>query len=200
MTNRVFGMFSERDDVVAAIRDLKDAGFDESHVGVAMQDRDVQRDIVEESGSDAARGATAGAVSGGVVGGLIGLLGSLLIPGVGPVVVGGILASTLTGAGIGAASGGLVGALVGAGASDAEAQHFDAGFRAGGILLTVDAGDRRDEVVAVLQRHGADLGPAERSALDGSSVATAARTTPIGDRRTWADPGYAGPERRLVGV
>lgn len=198
MTDRVFGMFSRRDDVVHAIRELKDAGFDESHVGVAMQDHDVQREIVEEAGSDAARGATAGAVSGGVVGGLIGLLGSLLIPGVGPIVVGGVLASTLTAAGIGAASGGLVGALVGAGASDAEAEHFDAGFRAGGILLTVDAGDRREEVVAILLSHGADLGPAPREAIDGSAIVAAARATPDGDRRAWDDPGYPGPERRLV--
>jgi hypothetical protein len=200
MTDRVFGMFSRRDDVVDAIRELKDAGFDESHVGVAMQDHDVQREIVEESGSDAARGATAGAVSGGVVGGLIGLLGSLLIPGLGPIVVGGVLASTLTGAGIGAASGGLVGALVGAGASDAEAEHFDAAFRAGGILLTVDAGDRREEVVAILLSHGADLGPAPRGATDDSAIVAAARATPDSDRRAWDDPGYAGPERRLVSV
>lgn len=200
MGNRVFGMFSDRDEVVSAIRALRDAGFNESHVGVAMQDTDIQRAVVDEAGSDAARGATTGAVSGGVVGGLIGLLGSLLIPGIGPVVVGGMLASTLTGAGIGAASGGLVGALVGAGASGAEAEHFDAGFRAGGILLTVDAGDQRDEVVRILRRFGADLGPSDVSADGGSAFEAAGRTTSAGDRRAWDDPGYAGPERRLAAV
>ena len=200
MGSRVFGMFSDRDDVVSAIRELRDAGFDESHIGVAMRDRSDEQELAEETGSDAARGATAGAVSGGVVGGLLGLLGSLLIPGVGPIVVGGVLASTLTGAGIGAASGGLVGALVGAGASDLEAEHFDAGFKAGGILLTVDVEDRREEVVAILRSYGADLGPADAAGYEGSSSEFAARATPDGDRRSWDDPGYAGPERRLVGV
>ena len=48
---------------------------------------------MEDTGSKVAEGAATGAVSGGIVGGLIGLLGSLLIPGVGPVVVGVLFAS-----------------------------------------------------------------------------------------------------------
>src|SRR6185295_5008059 len=91
----VVGLFTERSDAEQAIRDLKDAGFSEQQIGVAMQDREAQRRLTEDTGSTAAEGAATGALSGGVVGGLIGLLGSLLIPGVGPIVVGGVLASTL---------------------------------------------------------------------------------------------------------
>ena len=102
-------------------------------------------------------------VSGGLVGGLIGLLGSLLIPGVGPIVVGGVLASTLAGAGIGAATGGIIGALVGLGVPEADARHFDEGLRTGRTLVTVDAGPRTAEALAILNRHGMDFGPSGAS-------------------------------------
>lgn len=53
--------------------------------------------------------------------GLLAGLGILAIPGLGPVLAAGWLASTLVGAGAGAATGGLVGALAGAGIDDADA-------------------------------------------------------------------------------
>ena len=45
--------------------------------------------------------------------GLLAGVGALAIPGIGPIIAGGALASTLAGAGIGAAAGGLLGALWG---------------------------------------------------------------------------------------
>ena len=155
----VVGMFTNRPDVESAIRELKAAGFGEERIGVALQDRDEQRDLMETTGSEAAEGAAKGAVSGGVVGGVIGLLGSLLIPGVGPIVVGGVLASTLTGVGIGAATGGIVGALVGLGVPEGDARHFDQGLRSGRTLVTVNAGARTAEALTILDRHGMDFGP-----------------------------------------
>src|SRR6266850_3853297 len=77
----VVGMFTNRPGAEAAIRELKAAGFGEDRIGVALQNREEQGDL---------SGAAKGAVSGGLVGGLIGLVGSLLIPGVGPIVVGGV--------------------------------------------------------------------------------------------------------------
>ena len=155
----VVGLFPDRARVEQAIRDLKSAGFSEDQIGVAMQNREEQQQLINETGSQAAEGAAKGAVSGGVVGGLIGLLGSLLIPGVGPIVAGGVLASALTGVGIGAATGGLIGALMGLGIPEEDANHFDRGIRSGGILLTVNAGSRAAEAISILQGHGADLGP-----------------------------------------
>jgi uncharacterized protein (TIGR02271 family) len=155
----VVGLFTDRSDAESAIRELKDAGFSEKQIGVAMRDRDEQRQLLEDTGTTTAEGAAVGAVSGGVVGGLIGLLGSLLIPGVGPIVAGGVLASTLAGAGVGAAAGGIIGALMGLGVPEADAQHFDRGIRSGGVLVTVDAGDRLSEAIAILQHNHADLGP-----------------------------------------
>ena len=105
------------------------------------------------------RRSCGGAAGGGVVGGLIGLLvgaGALVIPGLGPVLVGGALASVLgvtgatavVGAGVGAATGGILGGLVGSGISEEEARYFDESFRGGGTLVTVSAGARSVRLAA----------------------------------------------------
>jgi hypothetical protein len=182
----VVGLFGHRTQAEAAIRELQDAGFPRGSIGVAMRDRVEQGDLLQDAGSDAAAGAATGAVSGGLVGGLIGLLGSLLIPGLGPVVVGGVLASTLTAAGVGAVTGGLLGVLVGLGVPEEDARHFDNAIRSGGTLVTVDAGARTSEALEILGRHEVDLGPsADRR---------------VAERRVFIDPEYAGPERRMAGV
>jgi hypothetical protein len=225
----VVGMFPTRNEAESAIRDLKEAGFSDERIGVALQDPHEQRELLESAGGSTAEGAAAGALSGGLVGGLIGLLGSLLIPGVGPIVVGGVLASTLTGAGVGAATGGIIGALVGMGVPEADAAHFDHGLRLGRTLVTVSAGARTEEALAVLERHGIDFGPSGRQGYPliepRSWINDPTETVTVGDprlagldadalgaidgkperyagseRRARQDPAYAGPERRLVGV
>lgn len=182
LTQTVVGLFSERRHAEQAIRDLKAAGFTEEQIGVAMQNRNDQQSLMEDTGSQAAEGAAKGAVSGGIVGGLIGLLGSLLIPGVGPIVVGGVLASTLTGAGIGAATGGLIGALMGLGVPEEDAQHFDQGIRSGGILVTVNAGTRVQEAIAILRSHEADLGPSGVARYGSMDTTVGTATASVADR------------------
>ena len=183
----VVGMFRDRGRAEAAVRELKTFGFTDAQIGVAAQDG--QRDLT-----------AAGAAGGGLVGGLIGLLGSLLVPGVGPVVVGGVLASTLTGAGIGAAAGGIIGALLEMGVPEKDAQHFDGGLRSGGTLVTVDAGSRTREALALLERHGMDFGPSG-IARYGSVDLLGSREPYTGrERRSWLNPAYGGPERRVVGA
>jgi len=172
----VVGLFHNQADAERAIERLKEAGFSEKEIGVAMRDRDRQQELVEGTGTQVAEGATAGAIGGGVLGGVIGLLagvGALAIPGVGPIIAGGTLASTLAGAGIGAAAGGLLGALVGMGVPEEDARHFDEGFRAGGTLLTVNAGSRAEEARECLYESGADLGSMGRGTA-GSSMSTGA--------------------------
>jgi hypothetical protein len=202
----VVGMFTNRPDAESAIRELKAAGFGDDRIGVALQEQEEQsdlRDRVETTSREAAGGAAKGAMSGGLVGGLIGLLGSLLIPGVGPIIVGGLLASTLTGAGIGAATGGIIGALVALGVPEADARHFDEGLRSGRTLVTVDAGARTAEALVILDRHGMDFGPsgASRYAPGIEATGEPPRERYLGtERRTLRESAYAGPERRLVGV
>jgi hypothetical protein len=202
----VVGMFTNRHDAEAAIRELKAADFRDDQIGVALQNREEQGDLMETTASrSAAEGAAKGAVSGSLVGGLIGLLGSLLVPGVGPIVVGGVLASTLTGAGIGAATGGIIGALVALGVPETDARHFDEGLRSGRTLVAVGAGARTPEALVILDRHGMDFGPSGASRYQSSIEARGARAREHGryggkDRRTMQDMAYAGPERRLVGA
>ena len=157
----VVGLFRDQPSAELAIQSLKAAGFSEKRIGVAVRDRAQQEAITEGTGTQAAEGAAAGAMGGGVVGGVIGLLagvGALAIPGIGPVIAGGALASTLAGAGIGAAAGGLIGALVGMGIPEEDARHFERGFQEGGVLVTVQAGTRSTEARQVLYESEADLG------------------------------------------
>ena len=193
----VVGIFQDQPSAEAAIQRLTAAGFADREIGVAVRDRAQQDAITEETGTQAAQGATKGALGGGVVGGVIGLLtgvGALVIPGIGPIIAGGALASTLAGAGIGAAAGGLLGALVGMGVPEEDAKHFEKRFQEGGILLTVEAGTRAAEAREALSGEGADLGPSNRAyagVIGGTSFDE-------GDRRQAMQPSYLGPERRVA--
>ena len=212
----VVGLFRDRADAEQAISNLKEAGFTRDQVGIAIKDRGEQRELADSTDTTPAKGAAAGAVTGGLVGGIIGLLGSLLVPGLGPIVVGGVLESVLVGAGAGAATGGIIGALVGLGVPEADARHFDAGFREGGTLVTVDAGARVNDAERILGSCNGDLGPtwASRSASVPVSGGETVAAQPMrrakdkireaayngSERRRFQDPAYTGPERRLVGV
>ena len=208
----VVALFQSQVDAERAIQRLKNEGFSENQIGVAMKDRQQQKDLIEGTGTQAAEGATAGAIGGGVLGGVVGLLagvGALAIPGVGPIIAGGTLASTLAGAGIGAAAGGLLGALVGMGVPEEDARHFDQGFQAGGTLVTVDAGNRVEEARTCLHESGADLGSRHRgieagAATDGRNLGSSETSQSEGwrgnERRYSDDASYSGPERRLSRV
>jgi hypothetical protein len=157
----VVGVFDERAQAERAIGELKRAGFTGDEVGYAI------RNVAAGAGAAAAGtaeapavdetagGATTGAITGGLLGGLLGAAVALLIPGVGPIVAGGILASALGGAALGAAAGGLLGALVGMGVPEEEARFYQGEFEAGRAVVTVRAGERFDEAQAILRRHGA---------------------------------------------
>jgi len=165
----VVGLFHDNAQAERAIRDLKTAGFSDQQIGVIMQDKEEQRRLATNTGTKMEETAAAGAVGGGVLGGIVGLLagvGALVIPGIGPIIAGGALASTLAGAGIGAAAGGLIGALVGMGIPEEDARYYDSGLREGGILVTVDAGADAERARRILLDAGATFGPAAVSGFD----------------------------------
>lgn len=181
----VVGLFRTQPPAERAIQDLKDAGFSDDRIGVIMQDRDRQQQLSEETGTKAGEGAATGAISGGVVGGVLGLLagvGALAIPGIGPIIAGGALASTLAGAGIGAAAGGLLGALVGMGIPEEEAQYYERGVKEGGILVTVEAANRTAEARRILTDAGADLAPSGQAFAGESRDAGRSRDVDSTDR------------------
>jgi uncharacterized protein (TIGR02271 family) len=165
----VVGLFRDATEAERSIRDLKAAGFSDSQIGVLMQDRAEERRFAMDTGTKTGEGAATGAVSGGVLGGIVGLLagvGALAIPGIGPIIAGGALASTLAGAGIGAAAGGLIGALIGMGIPEEDARYYESGLREGGILVTVDAGANAAQARRILLDAGAEFGPAAVTAFD----------------------------------
>ena len=167
----VVSLFPTRARAEAAVRDLKRAGFTDQEIGVVMQDPG-KPDLHPDAGESTSHAAAVGAVSGSLLGGLVGLLGSLLIPGLGPLLLGGVLASTLTGAGLGAAAGGLAKILMTLGVPESDAEHFERGLRAGGILLTVSAAHRTADAVRIIESHEADLGPGTASTAPDSGKPT----------------------------
>jgi uncharacterized membrane protein len=201
----VVALFLDQADAEQAINDLHEAGFINDDIGVAMHEGGRRADSAT-SAESTAEGAAKGALSGGIVGGALGLLGSLLLPGIGPIVAGGLLVTMLAGAGLGAATGGIIGALVNMGIPREVAEHFDRGFREGGVLVTVRADERAMEARAILRDRSGDLGPsyAASDLLDPDAAGTVSVNEP-GSRLPWEGRerrhpeslSYSGPERRV---
>jgi hypothetical protein len=134
-------MYDNYADAVSVVKELEAADLAPSReISLIANESARGRDTVEpedrDRGTHAGAGAGVGATVGGVVGILTGL-GLLAIPGVGPLVAAGWLATTLAGAGVGAVAGGLVGALTKAGGSHEEAQVYEEGVRRGSTLVAV---------------------------------------------------------------
>jgi len=132
---RAIGTFPTRKAAEQSLHELKNSGFAMDQVSVVAQDSKQNETIVEginvsdHAGNKADDGAKMGALSGGALGTLTGLLvglGVLAIPGVGPILMAGAvatsLATTVTGGAIGAAAGSLVGALIGLGIPEERAK------------------------------------------------------------------------------
>ena len=142
MTQTLTGLFDQYDDARRAVQDLEAAGVPHRDVSIVANNAagtHATNATASEAGEDAGKGAGIGAAVGGV-GGLLAGLGLLAIPGLGPVVAAGWLASAavgaLGGAAIGGAAGGLVGALTQAGVPEEDAHVYAEGVRRGGTLVT----------------------------------------------------------------
>lgn len=145
------GVFEDRTAADRAARDLRTAGFKDDEIGYAWRD---DKGVHKEGDTKAGELATGGALTGAALGGLAGAAAAGLIPGIGPIVAGGILASTLTGAAVGSAAGGVTGALVGMGIPDDEAKYYDDEFKQGRTLMTVRSPERYDLAGDTIRRGG----------------------------------------------
>jgi hypothetical protein len=167
MTTTISRLYDNYSDAEQAVHRLEDAGVPHSDISIVANNSDswysqkgkVDRD--RDGVDDRAEGAGAGAGIGAGVGGAAGLLaglGMLAIPGLGPVVAAGWLASTAVGAAAGAASGGIIGALTQAGVSDEDASRYAEGVRRGGTLVSARIPDNdRGNLEAVLDQSSVDL-------------------------------------------
>jgi len=157
MASTVIGLYNRLEDAQSAVSELVSAGFPREDISMVAADTEGKFKTYV-GGSDAegadeiATGAGIGAAVGGIGGLLIGI-GALAIPGIGPVLAAGPLASALIGAGVGAATGGLIGALVDAGVPEEEANVYAEGVRRGGTLIKVTTSeDRVDEANRIIDR------------------------------------------------
>ena len=153
MTVTISRLYDNYSDAQRAVTNLEAAGLPHSDLSIVANNSDNwyssdkkvdrDRDGVDDRAEGAATGAGVGAGLGGAAGLLAGL-GLLAIPGLGPVVAAGWLASTALGAVAGGATGGVVGALTQAGVSEEEAPLYAEGVRRGGTMVSarVPDGDR----------------------------------------------------------
>ena len=165
MSKTVSGLFDDYDDALTATNKLQSLGISREDVSLVANNSDDWYDKRRttttadgsEVGADAAGGAGIGAVLGGAGGALAGL-GLLAIPGIGPVVAAGWLASTALGVAAGAVAGGAAGGIVGAMTSDGvpekEAHVYAEGVRRGGTLVSARVPDDRvAEAQAILDEN-----------------------------------------------
>jgi hypothetical protein len=152
----VVGVFINRQEAEAAMDELHRAGFTHEHLGFVMRGDDERRTRIEaETGPSTGEGALGGVLAGAGVGAMIAAAASLLVPGVGPVLAGGILVASLGGAAVGAAAGGVLGGLIAVGVPEEEAKYYESEFNEGRLLVTVRADGRANEAGAILHHHGA---------------------------------------------
>lgn len=164
---RGVGVFARRQEVAYALEELRKAGFPEEKVSVVARDsvQQDERKRVErgnDTASDVADGAATGALAGGLAGGLLGLLeslGVLLIPGIGPILAGGVaataIATTLAGSAIGAAAGSLIGVFVGLGIPEDRAIVYNERVLRGDYLVMVEGTEEEVGIAeAILTRAG----------------------------------------------
>src|SRR5439155_22456519 len=103
----------------------------------------------------AEQGAVTGVAAGAGIGALVGLgVWTGVIPVVGPVLALGALGTILLNAAGGAAVAGLAGALIGWGIPEEDASYYEDQVKGGRFLVTVDAGERRDDAWKILHRYG----------------------------------------------
>ena len=167
MTATISRLYDNYADAQRAVANLEAAGVPHSDLSIVANNSDNwystgkkvdrDRDGVDDRAEGAATGAGIGAGLGGAAGLLAGL-GLLAIPGLGPVVAAGWLASTAAVATAGAATGGLVGALTQAGVSDEDAPAYAEGVRRGGTLVSARVPDTdRARFEAILDQSSVNL-------------------------------------------
>ncbi|MEA5502464.1 general stress protein [Halotia wernerae UHCC 0503] len=160
---RAIGTFSSRQQAEEALHELRNSGFSMDKVSVLAKDTDrndqiAGADVKDRGDNEAQEGAGIGATTGTVLGGLGGLLvglEALLVPGAGPFLAAGTIATTLAGAGIGAAAGGIVGALTGLGIPEEEARAYSDRVSQGHYLVTIEGYEEEIERAAsILSNRG----------------------------------------------
>jgi len=163
-------LYDDYGTAARAFNDLERAGIPKSDISIVANNSEGWYEHGREPGridrdgdgvDDRTEGAATGAGIGGTVGGIAGLLaglGIMAIPGLGPVVAVGWLASTAALAVAGGATGGIIGALTQAGVDEDDAHAYAEGVRRGGTLVTARVPDAdRARLEAIMDRSAVNV-------------------------------------------
>ncbi|MDB5081125.1 MAG: hypothetical protein JWP00_3049 [Chloroflexi bacterium] len=181
-------VFEDHNQAEKAMSALEQAGFKDDQIGLVRRQAEQpdQKDTNAHNSADATNKPTRepadqaiaqdsettgrtvkGVAAGGVVGGILGAAAALLIPGLGPVLAGGIVTGLLLGASGGMAAGGIMGALTNLGLPEEEARQYESEFNEGRTLVTVKAGERQQEAAGILRANGGRQAPGlDRAGFD----------------------------------
>lgn len=215
---RAFGIFDERDDLEAALGELRKINYPMEQVSVVKQeggkvsadlgDKARINDRIEEPVDNKAdKGAATGAAVGGTLGGITGLLvglGTLAIPGIGPILLAGAaataLATTLAGTAIGAATGGLLGSLVGLSIPEDKAKLYEQRIYRGDFLVIVEGNAAEiDRAEDILKNHGIQewevYDVSDRASTPNPSIARDDRPTLLDRTATTPNPAVLPDDR-----
>ncbi len=143
--------FENRMAAEQCVSELRRSGVPDNAISVlARKDGEVvtthpDGSNAETHADNAATGMAKGALAGGTVGALFGLA-AFMIPGVGPFITAGALASSLglaggaaaSGAIIGATAGGIAGLLMKYGVTEEDAHRYEQRLNTGGVVVIVD--------------------------------------------------------------
>jgi hypothetical protein len=151
-TPTLTAVFRDRHNASSAYDYLHALGYSSDEINVLMSDQ--TRIFFEKEGGKHSSGnmMTEGVATGGTIGTVVGATAgaiaaigtSVLIPGLGMVVAGPILAA-LAGGGAGAVTGGLIGGLIGLGISESNAKAYEEVLKNGGVVIGVRPRNSDDE-------------------------------------------------------
>jgi hypothetical protein len=149
-------VFANRGAAEGAIDELWHAGFGHKQIGMAAPGEPVHeaQTPIGFAEDRAATGAEVGAVTGGGVGALLGAAVVVLVPGIGPVLAGGLLTGLVVGAAAGAAVGSFLGPFIALGIAEDRAHAYDKELKAGRTLVVVQVNGRTPDAVNILRSHG----------------------------------------------
>jgi len=175
-TQWLIGVFQDRASADTAIRDLKNAGFDATQIGMAVWSRQDGAGT-HEQGTDTAdavassqQATSQGAATTGA--------GALVAPGAGSYLASGALTSTLTGA----AAGHITDELMAMGLDQGAANGYQQQLEQGRAIVVLDTQGRDDQAQEVMRRDGASDLRAGQPETDrvGGGIGVSGATLPAG--------------------
>lgn len=167
MNKTVVALYDRLMDADAAVRELIAHGFSPEKISLVASDVRGEYSPFFDDGVDQEEsnvevvGVEIGTILGGLGGLLVGL-GLVAVPGIGPIIAAGPLATAVSGlvgtgvgAAVGGATGGLIGILVDVGIDEINAGYYAEALRRGGSLVMVEVEDyRANEARRILDSFG----------------------------------------------